>query len=58
MCRTFDAVSWRTPNGWVFVAACQSCGVVATSMTDGGTALAVLTTRHETLQEKGHEHNV
>ncbi len=41
-----DYVSWRTPNEWWFIAVCQKCGRVVTSISDGGTALRDLRDLH------------
>jgi len=38
-----DLVEWRTPNGWVFVVACQVCGRVATSHASIGTCYLIIT---------------
>ena len=37
--RKHGIVSWRTPNEWWFVAMCQHCGQVVSSISDGGAAL-------------------
>ena len=42
-----DAVNWRTPNDWWFVAMCQNCGLVVSSISDGGAALSALVREHE-----------
>jgi hypothetical protein len=46
-CAKLDIASWRTPNEYWFVAVCQNCGCVATSITDGGGALRGLFAKHE-----------
>lgn len=52
MCDRFEPRSWRTPNEWWFVAICQYCGLVTSSICDGGTALSELRRKHNIIQQK------
>lgn len=46
-CVISDFVSWRTPNQSYFIAACQDCGKVVSSIVDGGNALRSLIAAHK-----------
>jgi len=45
-CLHTDMVTFRTPNQFFFIAACQSCGKVVSSISDGGSALKLLFEAH------------
>ncbi len=45
-CKMKDMANWRTPNEWWFVAICQKCGLVVTSIESGGDAIKKLSTLH------------
>ena len=46
ICTDFKAESFRTSNEWWFVAVCQSCGTVVSSITCGGDAIRKLDDMH------------
>ncbi len=45
-CKMKDMANWRTPNEWWFVAICQRCGLVVTSIESGGDAIKKLSALH------------
>lgn len=49
-CRKFTPVVMRTPNEWYFIGICQNCGVVVSSIIDGGTALKELDNKHKEVE--------
>ncbi len=46
-CIAWKPVSFRTPNGWWFIAICEACGRTAVSISDGGTASKMLAGLHK-----------
>ena len=46
-CKLSDIVNWKSPNGAVFIACCQKCGFVTSSLTDPWEALSVVEEHHQ-----------
>lgn len=46
VCLTADIQLIRSPNQWWFIAICENCGLVTSSITSGGTAIAALSDEH------------
>lgn len=51
-CLHQDMISFRTPNQFFFIAACQNCGKVVSSISDGGSALKLLFEAHRTTTQE------